>query len=125
MRNRKLALSLLSAGVCLLLLVIFSFLPLAPPTMDNTVALTARLASVTEGSSGDIIISLQNDTHNYYINRGLERGLKLSELQARLEGNMISLRYVRHWSLLNPLGKLRPVAQLSSQHNHIFDDIHP
>lgn len=98
-----------------------AFVPVTPPALENTVKVSGKVKAIKEGGTHDIIIKFSNDPHHYYINRGLERGLQLEDLQKKLEGEEVSVRYVRHWSLLNPSGRVRPVAHLTIEETEIFD----
>jgi len=120
---KRIPLSLLMAGLCLLLvaLIFVTLRPLAPATVRNTEEVQATLIRISEGTSHDLLIELKDDPNHYYINRGLEQGLHLQELKNELEGKEIRLRYIKHWSLLNPVGRARPLAQLSADGKAIFN----
>ncbi|MDF9801159.1 hypothetical protein OKW21_006422 [Catalinimonas alkaloidigena] len=123
MRRKRFPLSLLLAimSMVLILALFLIFMPVVPATQDNTVKISAKVQAIEEGGRLDVIIRLAEDNHYYYINRGLEQGLKLEKLQKGLEGEQITLRYIKHWSLLNPSGRVRPVAQLSFKETKLFD----
>ncbi len=122
MSKRRVSLSLSMAIISLVFIsaIFLAMIPVANPTSENTEWVLGKVEAITEGGTHDVIIKLTNDTHHYYINRGLEKGLQFGDLQPKLEGSEISLRYIKHWSLLNPSGKVRPVAELSQEGQTLF-----
>ena len=123
MSKKRVPLSLWMAMLSLIFMsaLFLAFVPVAPATLENTVEISGKVQAIKEGGPQDVVIKLSDDPHHYYINRGLEQGLELKDLQKRLEGEEITLRYVKHWSLLNPSGRVRPVAYLSHEGREIFD----
>lgn len=107
-----------------LLLAIFVFRPVSAPTADNTVEITGILASVYEGGPNDITFRLKNDDSMYYINRGLQyTDLTIKELREELKGKEITFTYIKHWSLLNPNGKVRPIAAVKKGDKEIYSKL--
>lgn len=60
----------------------------------------------------DISIKLNGDDGNFYINRGLEKGIDLKALSSQLTNKEATLYYIKHWSLLNFDGKTRHIARI-------------
>lgn len=88
---------------------------------NNTVEVTGILASVYEGGPKDITFHLEGDKSMYYINRGLQyTDLTIKDLRERLKGKEITFTYIKHWSLLNPNGRVRPVAALKKGNEEVF-----
>ena len=98
--------------------------PVNAPTPDNCEVVRGIAKTVESGrGDGDIVVRIANDDSNYYINRGLDRGLNLSTLQESLEGQEITLSYVRHWSTLNLAGHNRHIARISVDGEEIYSEM--
>ena len=52
---------------------------------------------IYEGGVKDVCFRLEGDQNVYYINRGLENGLHLQELQETLLGKEVTIKYPEHW----------------------------
>ena len=113
--------------------IIFSFLvlagllalrPVSTPTPENCDVITGIAEEIRVGDGeADIVVQMADDDAYYYINRGLESGLELSELRQSLEGHQITLAYVRHWSTLNLSGRNRHIAQISVGGEEIYSEM--
>lgn len=66
---------------------------------ENCVAIAGELVQIVEGSSNDVIFILKADPHPYYVNRDLERDLKVEELKQQLLGKKIDLWYAKTRSM--------------------------
>ena len=53
--------------------------------------------AIFEGGVKDVCFRLAGDDRVYYINRGLENGLDLFELQEHLIGTEVSIKYPDYW----------------------------
>ena len=103
MRNRKKLLTrvlvlLLSMPVLLVAFFVFIVGPV-DTSKENSVQYAGVVESITEGPSYDIVFTMKDHPHTYYINRGLERGLDLASLQAELTGEQIELWYAKSWPM--------------------------
>ena len=101
-----------------------SFLALAPvPNADQNDAalLRGRVEAVTSSCCGDVQIRLQNDACTYYINRGLEQGLDLDRIQNQLVGKQVEIHLIeRSWSPLDPLDRMAPVSQVTTEGQVVY-----
>lgn len=122
MKNLRTTLQVL-AGL-FLLLVIFIFRPVSSPTADNTVEVKGIVSSVYEGGPKDITFHLKGDNSMYYINRGLQyTDLTIKELREKIKGQEVTFTYIKHWSLLNPTGKIRPIAMVKKGEEEIYSKL--
>ena len=60
------------------------------PIAKNCKIQTEYIIKISEGTSSDIVFSDNNGDH-YYINRGLERGLNLDSLNAKVLNKTVTL----------------------------------
>ena len=107
MRKTKIFYLVLSV---ILVLGILSLRPVTNLSSENCLKADgiARVLA-NQSSGGDVFFYLDNDTEVvYYINRGVERGVKAQDI----DGQYLELKYADHWTLLDPFGKKRHVAEL-------------
>jgi|GEM_PF-3006605 len=104
--------SCIMAGFILLAFLVVTPVPFALP--ENCKMVRGKVTRVFSPCCADVVIELAGDSHNYHINRGLERGIDLDVFNAELIEEEVTLQYIRtHWTPLDPFGELRPVAQVS------------
>ena len=107
-------------------LIVFAFLlvqPLPKATKENCTAHEGAVASVSNGSSGDIVIRLKDDKHFYYINRGVESGLTVSDLHNRLLNKPVQLLTIRSSNPLDIAPISRHIARLKSDDIVIYSEL--
>ena len=110
---------LLTAGIAIFLVLI----PIPPASPNNCAAIYGLVEEIKAGEGEhDIVIALQDDDHYYYVNRGMERGLKPRQLHTRLLNQAIRLDYVKHWS---PLGGThnRHIARIEYQGQVLYSEM--
>jgi len=94
---------LLMFCVVFFLLAYFFIRPIhIPNSIDECLSVKGIVSEVYEGGTKDIVFRLKDDDRMYYINRGLERGLTLTELKKELIWNVAELKYPEQWSPLDP-----------------------
>ncbi len=77
-------------------------------SQENSVPVTGVVANIIEGPSYDIVFQLEGDKTNYYINRGVEQGLVIEDLQDELLGVEVEL-----WVAQSPISNPRHITHLS------------
>lgn len=95
-------------------LIAVKSLIISNPKAESCVVQTKIITKISEGSSYDITFS---DSHGdeYYINRGLERGLNLDSLNAKVLNKTVTLHLPKLW-----LGTSEHIAQLAVGDEIIF-----
>ena len=86
------------------------------PKPDECDVITIKVAKITEGSSYDIVFH-DTGTDFYYINRGLERGLNLDSLNAKVLNKTVTLHLPRLF-----FGTSEHIAQLAMDDEIIFTE---
>lgn len=116
-----------SCFFALLLLVVLVFIPVPSPTDNNTYSLNDNITNVLEGTSNDIVFSLASHNKKPYINRGLEYGLSIEELNQKLKGQKVHLKFVDHWTPLDFSKSTPPIAyiELIETGEVIYNNIKP
>ena len=61
----------------------------------NSIAVTGIVDSLYEGGVKDLVVKLENNSNNYYINRALENGFNLESINASLLVKKITLLYAK------------------------------
>ncbi|MEL7341594.1 MAG: hypothetical protein AAGM67_14035, partial [Bacteroidota bacterium] len=89
MKSRKIFPWILVVGFLSIAILIFR--PVPQTTADNAVFVTGIVNNIHEGGGKDIVFKLQGKTQTYYINRGLEQGLILADLKAKLIGQEVEV----------------------------------
>lgn len=102
-------------------LMIFRPVPMLPE--NELTVLNGKVIQIYEGGVNDVIFKLEGRKEMLYINRGLERGLKLEELNAQLINNEITIKYPDHWSLLDMNNRIIHISKIEHHGSTIFAEI--
>ena len=114
------AILLLFLGITLLL----ALRPVPKANMNNCIKISGNVIRVDEGGGqSDIIIDIQGDDSYYYINRGLEMGINLKEMQIALINESAELFYIKHWTPLDPGNKSRHVARVACKGEVFYNEM--
>ena len=109
--------------VFLSILVSFIFYTLRPvpsPNKDNTKLKELILKNVEfNEQTKDIFFQFDGVDQKYYINRGIEKGLKKSVLNS-LVGKRVILKYIDYFSFLKIFSKTHPVSELKFKDMTLF-----
>lgn len=74
------------------------------------------IAEINEGSSYDIVLK-ENSDDRYYINRGLEQGLTIAELEEKVLNKKVTLHLYKFW-----FGTSEHISQLTVDGNVLFTE---
>ena len=88
------------AIVTFVLLVGFSVRPVQIGSVEDALSAEGVVSDVYQATEYDLVFVLHDHESRYYINRGLQRGLKLEELTS-LIGKKGVFKYPKHWTLLD------------------------
>ena len=114
----------ISLGICLVVAAAFVFRPVPiPDNREDCLSVTGKVTKIWEGGVKDVVFELENDNTYYYINRGLEQGLVLEDLQNKLIGNNVTIFYPEYWTPLNPNNTSRHLTILEYNGKDIFNEI--
>jgi hypothetical protein len=110
------------AGIFLVLLA-YSVMPLPMANPSNCGAVVGKVESVKAGDGpGDILVTFSGDNDYYYINRGLENGIRLEVLSKQLVDKTAKVYYIKHWSLLNFNSKTRHIARIEVGEQLVYNE---
>ncbi|MEM6701833.1 MAG: hypothetical protein AAF690_03965 [Acidobacteriota bacterium] len=85
----------------------------APETREQCEAVRGVIAEVSSPCCEDIELRLQGDGRAFHVNRGLERGLELAELEELVGQTAEILVGPSPWTPFDPLSRRAPVAQIT------------
>lgn len=120
----KIKMFVYGAIIILTALAILALRPLPKATAKNCIKHTGTVLQILPGKGkGDIVIKLANDNNFYYINRGLDNGLKLTDLQNKLVNQPVELLTIKHWTPLDPGAKTKHIAQLTQNGHVVYSEL--
>lgn len=115
MNNRSLGVSLALIIIFIISLLLHSCI-IKNPQPEQCDIVTAKITKITEGSTYDIVFH-DGENHSYYINRGIEYGLNLDSLNAKVLNKTVTL----HLPILI-YGTSKHIAQLAIEDEIIFTE---
>ena len=110
-------------GVVFLGLGILIFRPVPIPDEKDCLSLKATVTEVYVGGVNDVVFKLQGLDKEFYINRGLERGLDLKKLRADLTNKEIVIKYPKYWTPLNAGNSMRHISKVECNGKTIFTEL--
>ena len=111
------------AGLIFIATVTLSLRPVTVAAEQDCQSLTGTVTEIYEGGIRDVVFKLQGKKQTYYINRGLARGLVLNDLQNRLIGREIVIKYPEHWTLLDPNRTVVHVSKIEHGSQILFSEL--
>ncbi len=81
------------------------------------------VSKIFEGGVKDVAFRLENNDRIYYINRGLEAGLELEDLRARIVGKEVVFKYPDYWTPLDWNGKTKHVSKVEVDGEIVFNEL--
>jgi hypothetical protein len=82
------------------------------PLKANCTKVQGVVEIVHSPCCSDIVIQLEDNDKQYYINRGLDDGLDINQMRNDLLGKEIVLQKINHWTPLDPERYTIPLAEL-------------
>jgi hypothetical protein len=109
-------------GIALVVFLAYSFKPVTTVDSDDCVLISGKIVSVEEGTSNDIQIRLENDSHYYYINRGIEKGLNLAQLSSKVLNKTVTLYCPNRWTLVSPDGIVPHISRMEKGTTIVYSE---
>jgi len=110
-------------GLVFVVLGILVFRPVPMPAEDDCLSLKGTVSEVYEAGVKDVVFKLEGLDKQFYINRGLERGLDLERLRADLTHKEIIVKYPKYWTPLDPANSVRHVSKIVCDGKVVFSEI--
>ena len=111
-----------AGGAVLVVLGSLAIRPVPIVPEADCLEVTGTVARVFEGGPFDVMFELPGVDQRYYVNRGLERGLDLTNLRETVVGNTVTLKYPDYWTPLDPIGSIRHVSKVEFGDAVLFDE---
>lgn len=108
-------------GILFFVLAVLIFRPVPIIPEDRAILETGIVSDIYEGGENDVVFLLENKKRRYYINRGLENGLELTDLQERLIGREITLKYPDYWTPLDWNDEIKHLSKVEIEGKVIFN----
>ena len=96
--------------------------PVPTPTEETALKVTGKVSHIWEGPSYDVGFRLKGIDDFFYINRGLQYEFTLAELKD-LINKEITIKYPKHWSLLDPTNSSHHISQVVVDGKIIYNEI--
>jgi len=70
----------------------------------------------------DIVFRLKDDHSIYYINNGVDFGLKTKNMKGLTEGVTVTIWYAKHWTPLDPKHKMKHITKFQINEEVVFSE---
>jgi len=107
--------------IVLTLAMVFKPVPVPSDPSECEIA-QGKLIDIQEGVSYDVIFKIDGYNSKFYINRGLENGLSLADLE-KLVGQEITIKYPQYWTPLDPSKNSIHASQLEHGGEVLYTEI--
>lgn len=117
---------LISCGLLFVIVLYFAFITFKPINkvyLQDTAKVSGKVQSIREGSGGDLYIKLNNDDHNYYINRATQLGYNANSLREVILNKEIDLWHIKRWTPFTTDQVFPHISRISAKDSIIFDEI--
>jgi len=100
---------------------VLSFRPVpAHVPEDQLLTHTGIVKHLSVAGTHDVLIAFENSPITFYVNRALEKGIVFDAIQEELIGNAVTVKYPKHWSLLDPKGQHKSTSIIEVSGQRIF-----
>jgi len=117
---KKTHLTITASVVLLVLLSAFAFRPVS--TYKDCRVVKGKVTSVFKGGD-DVVVTLEGRKENYFIDKGLKKGLNLAKLKTGLEGKQVTIKYPDYRSMFTPDKSLKNIVTIEYSGKTIFSEL--
>ena len=96
------------------------FTPVPKATENNVDIVEGEVLEVFEPCCNDVFFKLKDHERRYYVNRGLERGFSIPELNKELKEQTIQLKVIQHWTPLDWNKSIGSIAEIKQGDDVLF-----
>jgi len=112
-----------SLAIVLFALGLYFFRPVPIVKEKDAITVTGIVVDIFEAGVKDVVFKLNGDNVIYYVNRGLEHGLNIDSLKAKLVGNQVTLKYPDYWTPLDKDKKTRHLSKVEFNNEVLFNEL--
>ncbi|MBG6131925.1 hypothetical protein IWQ47_003333 [Aquimarina sp. EL_43] len=109
--------------IAFMVAVIQTFRPVRNVQPDDVMKIEGIVTNIQEGSGFDIVITLKNDKHHYYINRGLQYQLTVEQLRSDILNKRVTLYGIERWTIFTRDKNMGHISKLIIDDIVIFNEI--
>ena len=106
--------------ISLLVSLALIFRPVPDPSPENTIKTNGTIEAVSMAGNDDLVIKLQGDDRLYFIDEGLKDRRLLTTLQGELSGKAVEIYYVKYWTPLDPLSRLKHISKVDINQTTLY-----
>ena len=110
-------------SLSILIVSILIFRPVPIVSENNAITEKGIVSEIYSNQGNDIIFVLENIDRRFYINRGLENGLELNSLKAKLIGNHIVVKYPKYWTPLDWNNSVIHISKVEFNNEIVFNEL--
>ena len=100
-----------------------TFKPVRNVQPEDVMKIEGVVTDLKEGPGLDIVITLQNDDHYYYINRGLQHSLSLEKLQETILQKKVTLYGIKRWTIFTRDKNMGHISKLMIDKDVLYNEI--
>lgn len=100
-----------------------TFKPVRNVQPEDVMKIEGVVTDLKEGPGLDIVITLQNDDHYYYINRGLQDSLSLEKLQETILQKKVTLYGIKRWTIFTRDKNMGHISKLMIDEDVLYNEI--
>ncbi|WP_108867588.1 hypothetical protein [Aquimarina aquimarini] len=109
--------------VIFMIAVVQTFRPVRNVQPEDVMKIEGVVTDIQEGSGFDILITLKNDAHYYYINRGIQYGLTLDQLRSDILNKTVTLYGIKRWTIFTRDKNMGHISKLTIDDVVLFNEI--
>lgn len=121
MFHKKIVITSIFFGLLTSLAVMFQPVPEASP--ENTLKTIGTVDQVIETGGQNLIFSLKGDDQLFFMDTNSTDGFKLKSLKKVLPGQSVEIYYVKYWSPLNSMSKLKHIAKMQANSTTLYSKL--
>lgn len=115
--------SALLTFIVFMIIVVQLFKPVGEVTPKDVMRIEGVVENLEEGPGDDIIITLEKDSHYYYINRGLKHLLDLNRLKKNILNKKVTLYGIKRWTIFTRDKNMGHISKLLVNDTVIYNEI--
>jgi len=108
---KKIVITSIFFSLMITLALVFRPVPYASP--ENTMKTFGTIEKVFKAGEHGVVFTLEGDDRLFYIDKGLKRGLHFTSLQEELPGKSVDIYYVKYWTPIDPLSKVKHISKVN------------
>ncbi len=109
--------------IAFMAVAIQTFRPVRNVQPDDVMKIEGMVINIQEASGYDIVITLENDEHYYYINRGMLHGLTVEQLNTDILNKKVTLYAIKRWTIFTRDGNMGHIAKLLIDNKELYNEI--